>query len=97
MVELKLVLLLVSIKDLNILLIINLVPKDIHAVVSPSQNVKYMFRRGYPSFSGHTLTLPVVVPYVKENRTVPFYANPNLKQEIHQIHQEDFSLMANHP
>jgi hypothetical protein len=62
-----------TIKDLHILLIINLVPEDLLTVVSPGQSVKYMFRWGYPGSSGHALTLPALVSSLKGNRTVPFY------------------------
>jgi hypothetical protein len=61
-----------SIKDLKILLIVNLVPKDILAVVSSAKNVKYMISWSHPRYSWHASMLSILISYFKKIEPSPF-------------------------
>lgn len=66
MIKFKLIPLFISIQDLKILLIVNLVSKDILPVVFSGEDVKYVISWGYPRCSWHGSILSPPISYVKK-------------------------------
>jgi len=73
MVELKLVLLFMSIKDFQTLLIVNFIPEYLLTVVSPGKNVKYMTPWRYPRYSWHIPILSISISHAKKMEPSPFF------------------------
>jgi len=73
MVEFKLIPPFIPIYDLKILLIVNLVPKDILTIISSGENVKYMILWCYPGYSWHVSMLSTPISCVKKIEPSPFF------------------------
>ena len=77
-IQYAVLLLLVSIKDLPIPLVANLIPEDDLTVISPGKNVKYMSPRGRSRYFGHTPIPPISFSHIK--KIDPFFNKLRLNQ-----------------